>query len=669
MESLPDADHILVLRDGTIVQAGKFNELLQNGTDFSTLMGAHNEALENMQLTRNHVKSSTSSPLHDQHTDQNGAIPLEQQVRQQQLVKEEERERGKVSWKVYWAYITDVAGGAFIPIYFVGQIGFQGFQILNSYWMAWGTSEVGSARVSTYHLILVYVLIAVAGTLCILVRAITVSLIGLKTAQNYFLRMLRSIFRAPMSFFDSTPSGRILNRMSADQEQMDLEIHFSMSRVMNALLQLVALFTLMSTVTWEVVLLVVPIAVTCTFLQWYYIASGRELARLTSIRKSPIINHYAESIAGAATIRGFHEEARFMETNLDRLDIYGRAYFHTKCSREWFIIRMEMLSALFFTLFLVLLVTFPRASMNPSLAGVAITYSLSLSSALGRFLWNLSNLEVTVVCAERILQYSELPSEAPLVIKNVHPAHDWPSKGTIAIHNLQVRYNEHSPLVLHGLNCTFYGGERVGIVGRTGSGKSTLILALFRVVEPVGGSIVIDGLDISTIGLHDLRSNLSIIPQDPILFEGSIRVNLDPLGKYSDAEIWEALDKCQLGDIIRAKDDKLEASVSENGENWSVGQRQLVCMGRALLKQTRILVLDEATASVDSATDQLIQHTLRSEFRHCTVVTVAHRIPTIVDSDRVLVLDNGRVVEHDTPQALLQDPSSFFSKIFLEYSL
>lgn len=187
-------------------------------------------------------------------------------------------------------------------------------------------------------------------------------------------------------------------------------------------------------------------------------------------------------------------------------------------------------------------------------------------------------------------------------------------------------------------------------------------------VEPAGGRIVIDGLDISNIGLHDLRSNLSIIPQDPTLFEGSMRLNLDPLGMYSDAEIWEALDKCQLGDIIRAKDEKLEASVSENGENWSVGQRQLVCLGRALLKQTRILVLDEATASVDSATDGLIQHTLRSEFRSCTVITVAHRIPTIIDSDKVLVLDVGRVVEHNSPTVLLQDSSSFFSKLVAEYS-
>lgn len=358
-----------------------------------------------------------------------------------------------------------------------------------------------------------------------------------------------------------------------------------------------------------------------------------------------------------------------MESNLDLLDSFARAYFHKCAAREWLVLRMEFLSLLVYTICLVFVVSIPQGLISPSLAGVAITYGSGLSSALARLVWNVCQLETTVVSMERILQYCKLLSEPPLVIDNVRPARDWPSQGTVEINRLQVRYNAHSPLVLHGVSCTFNGGERVGIVGRTGSGKSTLIQALFRAVEPVGGSIVIDDLDISTIGLHDLRSSLSIIPQDPTLFEGNMRINLDPLGKYSDAEIWEALDKCQLGNIIRAKEQKLETSVSENGENWSVGQRQLVCLGRALLKQTRILVLDEATASVDSATDGLIQQTLRSEFSACTVITIAHRIPTIIDSDKVLVLDNGRVMEHDSPTALLLDQSSFFSKLVSEYSI
>lgn len=222
--------------------------------------------------------------------------------------------------------------------------------------------------------------------------------------------------------------------------------------------------------------------------------------------------------------------------------------------------------------------------------------------------------------------------------------------------------------MLHDLTCTFPGGMKIGIVGRTGSGKSTMIQALFRMVEPVAGRIIIDNIDISTIGLHDLRSRLSIIPQDPSLFEGTIRGNLDPLEEHTDQEIWQALDKSQLGALLRMRGEKLDSPVLENGENWSVGQRQLVSLGRALLKQARILVLDEATASVDTATDNLIQKIIRSEFRDCTVVTIAHRIPTIMDSDFVLVLSDGRVAEFDSPARLMDNKSSMFSMLVGEYT-
>jgi ABC-type multidrug transport system fused ATPase/permease subunit len=288
---------------------------------------------------------------------------------------------------------------------------------------------------------------------------------------------------------------------------------------------------------------------------------------------------------------------------------------------------------------------------------------------IGWFIWNLCQVETKIISVERIQQYTRIESEAPLLIEDKRPPPSWPSRGTVELKQLQIRYSEHSPLVLHGITCTFYGGKKIGVVGRTGSGKSTLIQALFRMVEPAGGKILIDGLDITTIGLQDLRSRLSIIPQDPTLFEGTIRSNLDPLNEHTDTEVWEALNKSQLGDVVRAKDGKLDATVGENADNWSVGQRQLVALGRAILKRTRILVLDEATASVDSATDNVIQRTLRTEFRDCTVVTIAHRIPTVVDSDRVLVLSDGRIAEFDVPVTLLENKNSLFAKLVAEYSV
>ncbi|EAY72731.1 hypothetical protein OsI_00596 [Oryza sativa Indica Group] len=210
---------------------------------------------------------------------------------------------------------------------------------------------------------------------------------------------------------------------------------------------------------------------------------------------------------------------------------------------------------------------------------------------------------------------------------------------------------------------------KTGIVGRTGSGKSTLIQALFRIIDPTVGQILVDSIDICTIGLHDLRSRLSIIPQEPTMFEGTVRTNLDPIGEYTDSQIWEALDRCQLGDEVRRKELRLDSLVIENGENWSVGQRQLVCLGRVILKRSKILVLDEATASVDTATDNLIQKTLRQQFSDATVITIAHRITSVLDSDMVLLLDNGVAVERDTPTRLLEDKSSLFSKLVAEYTM
>ncbi|KAI5385411.1 Multidrug resistance-associated protein 5 [Lathyrus oleraceus] len=288
-----------------------------------------------------------------------------------------------------------------------------------------------------------------------------------------------------------------------------------------------------------------------------------------------------------------------MKRNLYLLDCFARPFFYSLAAIEWLCLRMELLSTCVFSFCMLLLVSFPHGSIDPSMAGLAVTYGLNLNARLSRWVLSFCKLENKII--ERIYQYSQIPSEAPTVIEDSRPSSLWPENGTIEIVDL----------------------KNIGIVGRTGSGKSTLIQALFRLVEPAEGSIHIDNINILHIGLHDLRSHLSIIPQDPTLFEGTIRGNLDPLEEHSDKDIWEALDKSQLGEIIRDKGRKLDTPVIESGDNWSVGQRQLASLGRALLKQSKILVLDEATASVDTATDNLIQKIIRTEFKACTVLTIA----------------------------------------------
>ncbi|XP_024963049.1 ABC transporter C family member 3-like, partial [Cynara cardunculus var. scolymus] len=400
----------------------------------------------------------------------------------------------------------------------------------------------------------------------------------------------------------------------------------------------------------------------------YYIPSARELARLVGVCKAPVIQHFSETISGSTTIRSFDQKCRFEDMCLKLIDDYSRPKLHVAGVLDWLGLRLDMLSSFMFAFTLVFLVSVPQGTIDPRTAGLAVTYGLYLNKIQGWAIQKLCNVEIRFISVERIFQYSSILSEPPLVIDSNRPRHFWPSQGKIDIHNLQVRYALHMPLVLRGLTCTFHGGTKTGIVGRTGSGKSTLIQTLFRIVEPASGEILIDGINISSIGLHDLRSRLSIIPQDPTMFNGTIRTNMDPLEEHSDDQIWEALDKCQIGDEVRKKEGQLDSTVTENGENWSTGQQQLVCLGRVLLKKSKILVLDEATASVDTATDNMIQKTLREHFSDSTVITIAHRITSVVNGDMVLVLNNGLIEEYDSPTKLLEEKSSSFSKLVGEYN-
>lgn len=699
VEFLPAADLILVLKEGRIIQAGKYDDLLQAGTDFKTLVSAHHEAIEamdipnhssedsdeNLPLDENSVmfskKSKTSENLDNLAKEvQEGISASEQKAikekkkskrgRKKQLIQEEERERGRVSMRVYLSYMAAAYKGLLIPLIILAQTLFQVLQIASNWWMAWANPQTqgDKPKTSAMVLLVVYMALAFGSSWFIFVRAVLVATFGLAAAQKLFLKMLRSVFRAPMAFFDSTPAGRILNRVSIDQSVVDLDIPFRLGGFASTTIQLLGIVGVMTKVTWQVLLLVIPMAIACLWMQKYYMASSRELVRIVSIQKSPIINLFGESIAGAATIRGFGQEKRFMKRNLYLLDCFGRPFFYSLAAIEWLCLRMELLSTFVFAFCMILLVSFPHGSIDPSMAGLAVTYGLNLNARLSRWILSFCKLENKIISIERIHQYCQIPGEAPPIIEECCPPTSWPEDGTIDLVDLKVRYKDNLPLVLHGVTCMFPGGKKIGIVGRTGSGKSTLIQALFRLIEPAGGKIFIDNIDISTIGLHDLRSRLSIIPQDPTLFEGTIRNNLDPLEEHLDSEIWKALDKSQLGNIIRQKEQKLDTPVIENGDNWSVGQRQLVSLGRALLKQARILVLDEATASVDTATDNLIQKIIRTEFKDCTVCTIAHRIPTVIDSDLVLVLSDGRVAEFNTPTRLLEDKSSMFFKLVSEYS-
>ncbi|XP_028061846.1 putative ABC transporter C family member 15 isoform X1 [Camellia sinensis] len=667
LEFLEAADLVLVMKDGRIAQSGKYEDLIAdpNG-DLVRQMAAHGKSLNQVNPPPDH--KSLTNKTHQKNQIEVTEEKFQEHTRNINLLErthEEETETGRVKWHVYSTFITSAYKGALVPVILLCQVLFQILQMASNYWIAWATDE--KSMVSREKMLGIYALMSGGSSIFILGRAVFLSTIAIETSQRLFLRMITSIFRAPLLFFDTTPSSRILNRSSTDQSIVDTDIPYRLAGLAFALIQLLSIIILISQIAWPVFFLFLAILAISVWYQCYYITTARELARMVGIRKAPILHHFSESLTGAATIRCFNQEDRFLRKNLGLVDDYSCVAFHNSATMEWLCVRINFLFNVVFFLVLVILVNLPRSAIEPSLAGLVATYGLNLNVLQAWVIWNLCNVENKMISVERILQFTNIPSEAPLVIENCRPEQEWPINGRIDLENLHVQYSPALPRVLKGINCTFPGNKKIGVVGRTGSGKSTLIQALFRVVEPSEGQILIDGVDITKIGLQDLRSRLSIIPQDPTLFQGTMRSNLDPLQQHSDQELWEVLDKCHLADIVRHDQRLLDMPVAEDGENWSMGQRQLVCLARVLLQRRKILVLDEATASVDTATDNVIQWRIREETSRCTVITVAHRIPTIIDNDLVLVLDEGKVVEYDSPTELLKTSSSAFSKLVMEF--
>ncbi|CAM6030921.1 unnamed protein product [Sphagnum balticum] len=672
VDFLHGADNILVLRDGEIVQSGRYNELLNAGMDFAMLVDAHNEAMDMVGLDDSDVDVDDpqmplmSQPLNiERKYSQNGSTHKKDPLK---LIEAEERAKGRVSLKVYWMYITKVYGGALVLVLVLNQVIWQTLQIAADYWLAYETSDANKASFNAHLFLFVYSSISFGSLLCALVRALTVAFVGVRTAQSFYLKMLHSIFRAPMSFFDTTPTGRIITRSLTDQSAVDIYLPFFLGIVLNLTSQTLGILFVTSRVTWQVAIVILPLMYIYITYQQYFMASSRELTRLDSITKAPIIHHFSETIAGIMTVRAFCRQEQFAQGNLDCVDTNARMAFHNAAANEWLGFRLEMIGATVLCTSALFLVILPENVIKPELVGLSLTYGLALNSCLSAVVFLACQVENLMVSAERIGQYSDIPSEAPLVVEGSRTPADWPTTGSVEFRNLEFRYRPNTPLVLKDITFFIRGGEKVGVVGRTGSGKSTLIQALFRLVEADRGSILIDGIDISKLGLHELRSRLSIIPQEPTLFDGTVRSNIDPLGEHTDSEIWESLEGCQLAEVVQETEKKLDSPVEENGENWSVGQRQLFCLGRALLKKSRILVLDEATASVDAQTDAVIQRTIHKEFANCTVISVAHRIPTVMDSNKVLVLDAGLVKEFDSPTRLLEKQSSLFAALVREYT-
>ncbi|RXM31496.1 Canalicular multispecific organic anion transporter 2 [Acipenser ruthenus] len=467
----------------------------------------------------------------------------------------------------------------------------------------------------------------------------------------------------------SSTVGEIVNLMSVDAQRfMDLTTFLNMlwSAPLQIILALYFLWQYLGPSVlagFAVMVLLIPlnaaIAMKTRAFQRFYVATSRQLKRLESVSRSPIYSHFSETITGTSVIRAYGRQNAFVLISDKKVDENQKSYYPGIVSNRWLGIRIEFIGNCI-VLFAALFAVIERNKLTPGMVGLSVSYALQVTMSLNWMVRMTSDLESNIVAVERVKEYSETETEAPWIVPDKRPPEDWPTQGKVEFNDYSVRYREGLDLVLKNLTLQVKGGEKIGIVGRTGAGKSSMTLCLFRILEAAAGEITIDGVKISEIGLHDLRSKLTIIPQDPVLFSGTLRMNLDPFEKYADEDIWKVLELSHLNRFVSSQPAGINHECSEGGENLSVGQRQLVCLARALLRKTRILVLDEATAAIDLETDDLIQSTIRTQFEDCTVFTIAHRLNTILDYTRVLVLDKGQIAEFDTPTNLIAKKGIFY---------
>ncbi|KAK9465552.1 P-loop containing nucleoside triphosphate hydrolase protein [Lipomyces arxii] len=575
----------------------------------------------------------------------------------------EHAEKGQVKFSVYKEYIK-AANIHVVFLFLILMIGSNSMSVGGNVWLKhWSdvnTQYGGNPDIGKY--LGFYLLFGVvAAVLTLLYTLVLWIFCTIEAARKLHDMMLRHVIRSPMSFFDTTPLGRVINRFTTDVNRVDEVLARVFTNFFTNTFKVLFSVFVISSANPAFVVFIVPIAFLYNYYQKFYLRTSRELKRLESVSRSPIYAHFQESLNGVSTVRAYSQIRRFNRTNEYHIDFNNKAYYPSMIARRWLAIRLEMLgSAIIFLAALLSVLTIATGRLSSGLVGLTMSYAFQITTALSAIVRMTVEVEISTVSVERILEYCNIPTEAAEVIENSRPPVNWPADGAVEFHDYSTRYRAGLDLVLKGINLRIKPKEKIGIVGRTGAGKSSLTLALFRMIEPVGGYISIDRLNTSKIGLQDLRQRLAIIPQDSQAFEGLVRENLDPAHRYSDDELWHALKLSHLSEHISKMNGGLSALVNEGGSNFSVGQRQLMSLARALLTPSKILVLDEATAAVDVETDQIIQETIRKEFKDRTILTIAHRLNTIIDSDRIVVLAAGKVIEFDTPQKLLENKSSMF---------
>nr|AIU41639.1 ABC transporter family protein [Hevea brasiliensis] len=584
----------------------------------------------------------------------------------QEIVEVEQRKEGKVELAVYKNYAA-FCGWFITVVICLSAILMQASRNGNDLWLSYWVDATGSSQAdySTSFYLVVLCIFCIVNSSLTLVRAFSFAFGGLHAAVQVHNTLLNKIIDAPVQFFDQTPAGRILNRFSSDLYTIDDSLPFILNSLLAHFVGLLGIAIVLSYVQVVFLLLLLPFWFIYSKLQFFYRSTSRELRRLDSVSRSPIYATFTETLDGSSTIRAFKSEDCFLVKFIELVALYQRTSYSEIIASLWLSLRLQLLAAFIISFVAMMAVVGSRGYLpisfgTPGLVGLALSYATPIVSSLGSFLTSFTETEKEMVSVERALQYMDIPQEELRGSQSLNL--DWPFQGLIEFQNVTMRYMPSLPPALNGVTFTILGGTQVGIVGRTGAGKSSVLNALFRLTPICSGCILVDDLNITHVPVRDLRAHFSVVPQSPFLFEGSLRDNLDPLRMSNDLEIWNILEKCHVKEEVEMAGG-LDIHVKQSGSSFSVGQRQLLCLARALLKSSKVLCLDECTANVDTQTASVLQNAISTECKGMTVITIAHRISTVMNMDNILVLDHGNVIEQGNPQTLLQDEFSRFSRL------
>ncbi|PPQ77123.1 hypothetical protein CVT25_010817 [Psilocybe cyanescens] len=664
---LSHCDFIYTLRDGRIAEKGTYEELIQANGEFARLDkefgGSDSEQTQETQEVeenKDEIKLQLASPS------RRGAGTGKLEGK---LIVKEHRSTGSISKAVYKAWFKAGRGWFTAPLLVLSVIMMQGSQLTSSYTLVWWQANSFHRAFSFYQTL--YAILGISQAISTFFSGCCTDIFSYFVSQNLHHEGITNIFHAPMAFFDTTPMGRIIGVFGKDIDNIDNQLPVSLRMLTLTVSNVLGSVVIITVVEHYFIIAAVVISLGYQYFAAFYRASAREVKRLDSMLRSLLYSHFSESLTGLPTLRTYGEIPRFLKENAYYIDLENRALILTMTNQRWLAIRLDFCGALLVFFVAVFAVT-GASGTSAAQVGLILTYTTSLTQACGMLTRQTAEVENYLNSVERIVHYSRsdlMKQEAAHEIPENKPATEWPQTGAIAFQDVSMKYRLGLPNVLHGISMSIRGGEKIGIVGRTGAGKSSITLALLRIVEYVG-KITIDGVDISKIGLKDLRTKIAIIPQEPTIFSGTVRTALDPFSLYDDVHLWDALrrsflveDKAQVSsdesDSIAGRIN-LDTVLESDGSNLSVGERSLLSLARALVRETKVVILDEATASVDLETDKKIQYTIQTEFKDRTLICIAHRLRTILNYDRILVLDSGNIVEFDTPLALFRNTEGIF---------